>query len=153
MFHTVSSDPHTHTDALRGMALPTSWKPFGMRGCSELLIIRAATGAGGAPNRRHSARPQGVRGPTDKAGHHACRHVEFSRGLARGGRGTRWPGRARWAIPYGGFQIFLTLLIERFGVIRVLVWALITTTDLDRGNWTYIFEKEKRSVISKKFNP
>ena len=27
---------HTHTSALHGMALPTSCKPFGMRGCSEL---------------------------------------------------------------------------------------------------------------------
>ena len=42
-------------------------------------ITRAATGADGAPNRRHSARPQGISDHTDKAGHHACRHVEFSR--------------------------------------------------------------------------
>ena len=65
-------------------------------------ITHAATGAGGAPNRRHSARPQGVRGPTDKAGHHACQHVEFSRGLAGEARGARRPGRAHSAIPYGG---------------------------------------------------
>ena len=57
-------------------------------------ITRAATGAGGAPNRRHLARPQGVRGltPTRRA---TTPVIAWSstRGLARAARRARQPGR------------------------------------------------------------
>ena len=56
--------------------------------------IRAATGADGAPNRRHSARPQGARGltPTRRATTPVSARSS-TRGLARAARRARRPGR------------------------------------------------------------